>query len=83
MHVFIYSHTHWDREWYLSRNQFQFRLIRTVDEIIDVLQAENSFEVFVLDGQTCVLEDYLEIRPERRPLLQELIAAGKLVIGPW
>lgn len=83
MNVFIYSHTHWDREWYLSQNQFQFRLIRTVDEIIEVIQAENSFNVFVLDGQTCVLDDYLEIRPERRGVLEELIRAGKLVIGPW
>ena len=83
MKVFIYSHTHWDREWYLSQNQFQFRLIRTVDEILDVLRAENSFNVFVLDGQTCVLEDYLELRPEQRPLLMELIRAGKLAVGPW
>lgn len=83
MKVFIYSHTHWDREWYLSQNQFQFRLIRTVDEILAFLRAENSFNVFVLDGQTSVLEDYLELRPEQRPLLAELIRAGKLAIGPW
>lgn len=83
MKVFVYSHTHWDREWYLSQNQFQYRLIRTVDEILDVLDADNSFNVFVLDGQTCVIEDYLELRPEQEARLRALIAAGKLAIGPW
>lgn len=83
MTVYIYSHTHWDREWYLSQNQFQYRLIRTVDEILDVLEADNSFNVFVLDGQTSVIEDYLELRPDGKERLRRLIAAEKLVIGPW
>ncbi len=81
--VFLYSHTHWDREWYLSQNQFQYRLIWTIDEIIDILKADNGFETFVLDGQTSILTDYLELRPERQEEIQALVAAGKLVIGPW
>ena len=35
--VFIYSHTHWDREWYLSQTQFQYRLVRKMIEMIDKL----------------------------------------------
>ncbi|MCF7855697.1 MAG: hypothetical protein K9N51_12930 [Candidatus Pacebacteria bacterium] len=81
--VFMYSHTHWDREWYLSQTQFQYRLIRTLDEIVEVLLADNSFETFVLDGQTSIVEDYLDLRPERRELLTQLISDGKIVIGPW
>ncbi len=81
--LFIYSHTHWDREWYLSQNQFQYRLIRTIDEIIDLLAADNGFNTFVLDGQTSIIEDYLELRRDRAPTLRQLIAAGKLVVGPW
>jgi alpha-mannosidase len=81
--LYLYSHTHWDREWYLSQNQFQYRLIRTVDDIVDVIEADNSFETFVLDGQTSIIDDYLEIRPDRREKLAELIAEGKLVVGPW
>jgi alpha-mannosidase len=83
MKVYLYSHTHWDREWYLSQNQFQYRLIRTVDDIVDRVEADNSFETFVLDGQTSIIDDYLEIRPERREKLGGLISEGKLVIGPW
>ncbi len=83
MKVFIYSHTHWDREWYLSQTQYQYRLIRTIDEIIERIEAHEGFDVFVLDGQTCVIQDYLELRPERAADVRRLIGAGKLVIGPW
>ena len=83
MKLFMYSHTHWDREWYLSQNQFQFRLIRTIDEIVGMILADNLFSTFVLDGQTSILEDYLAIRPERSAVIRELVAAGRLVIGPW
>jgi len=83
MKLFMYSHTHWDREWYLSRNQFQSRLIRTLDGIIALLDADNGFDTFVLDGQTSIVEDYLELRPERSDKIRSLIAAGKLAIGPW
>ena len=38
---------------------------------------------FQTDGQAIILEDYLEIRPERRAQLQRLAREGKLVIGPW
>ncbi|MCF7853474.1 MAG: hypothetical protein K9N51_01655 [Candidatus Pacebacteria bacterium] len=81
--VFIYSHTHWDREWYLSQVQFQTRLARTVDEILDTLAADNAFDTFVLDGQTSIIEDYLEMRPERRDQMERMMQEGKLAIGPW
>jgi len=83
MRVFIYSHTHWDREWYLSQTQFQYRLVRTVDEILEVLESTDSFTQFVFDGQTSILEDYLEVRPERADDLRRLISTGRLSIGPW
>src|SRR5262249_50788613 len=38
---------------------------------------------FLLDGQTVVLEDYLEIRPEQRGALAEACRAGRIAIGPW
>lgn len=81
--VLIYSSTHWDREWYLSQTQFQYRLIRTIDEIMELLSAGDGMNVFVLDGQTCIVKDYLELRPEREAELRRMIADGKLVIGPW
>ena len=38
---------------------------------------------FLLDGQTAVVDDYLEVRPEAEERLRALVAAGRLAIGPW
>src|SRR6185503_14312188 len=42
-----------------------------------------SYKHFHLDGQTIVLEDYLEIRPEQEPRLRRAIEEGRILIGPW
>lgn len=81
--IYIVSHTHWDREWYLSQRQFQYLLGTTFDEILDLLDDDQRFRYFVADGQTSLLEDYLEIRPGRQDQLQRLLREGRLAIGPW
>ena len=81
--VHLISHTHWDREWYLTREQFRLRLVDLVDRVIDMLHADSGYTYFHLDGQTIVLEDYLEIRPERAEDLRELVRSGRLLVGPW
>jgi mannosylglycerate hydrolase len=78
----IVSHTHWDREWYRTFQAFRARLVDTVDRVLDLLEQDPGFH-FLLDGQTIVLEDYLEIRPARRAALAAACRAGRLAIGPW
>jgi len=80
--VSAYYHTHWDREWYLPFRSYQVRLAGVVDEILERLES-NVLPCFMLDGQTVVLEDYLELRPENRERLQTLVQSGRLSIGPW
>jgi mannosylglycerate hydrolase len=80
--VFIFSHTHWDREWYRTFQEFRFGLVKAMDQILNLLQAK-EYDYFVLDGQTVVLEDYLEIRPELKDALKKRVSSGNLVIGPW
>lgn len=79
--VFIVPHTHWDREWYLPFQKFRYILVQLIDELLKILN-EQDFE-FMLDGQTIVLEDYNEIRPERMPELLQRIREGKINVGPW
>lgn len=81
--VIVVPHTHWDRAWYLTFEQFRMRLVRLTDKLIDLLKSNERFKCFVFDGQTVVIEDYLEIRPERCDELKELVASGRLLIGPW
>jgi alpha-mannosidase len=80
-HFWVVPHTHWDREWYLPLEQFRMLLARTVDELLDVLDADDRL-VFTLDGQTIVVDDYLQLRPERRDQLVRLIDSGRVAIGP-
>lgn len=77
------AHTHWDREWYRTFEQFRMILVELVDDIIDILETQPDFKNFHLDGQTVVLADYLEIRPEKFQTLKNLVQQKKLFIGPW
>jgi alpha-mannosidase len=41
------------------------KLVRLIDKLLAILAADPSYAHYTLDGQTVVLEDYLEVRPER------------------
>lgn len=81
--AYVISHTHWDREWYQTFQQYRRRLVRMIDGLIDTLEKDESYRCFHFDGQTVVLEDYLRIRPANRERLRRQIQAGRIVIGPW
>jgi len=81
--IYLLSSTHWDREWYQTFQGFRYRLVPTTNEIIETLESNPEFGVFHFDGQTIVLEDFLEIEPDKKERLAELIRKEKLVIGPW
>ncbi len=75
--------THWDREWHQSFQDFRYRLVRLLDEVLDGLDSGSLRGPFQTDGQSVILEDYLEVRPERRAQVQEFVRQGRLVVGPW
>ncbi len=81
--LFVVSHTHWDREWYEPFQVYRAWLVRCIDKLLDIFETDPAFAYFLLDGQTIVLEDYLEVRPARAQTLRNLIGAGKLHVGPW
>ncbi len=81
--AYLVSHTHWDREWYRTFQQFRLDLVRTVDGILDTLERDARFTHFLLDGQTVVLDDYLAMRPHAGERLRHQIASGRLAVGPW
>ncbi len=83
LHIILVPHTHWDREWYQTFQQFRMRLIKTVDLLLDVLDSDLQFYHFMLDGQTVVLDDYLEVKPEQRERLAGYIRSGRILTGPW
>ncbi len=81
--IAVVPHTHWDREWYEPFQTFRLKLLRLIDGLLDQMERDSSYSHFLLDGQTAVIDDYLEIRPENEPRLHALAAAGRITIGPW
>ncbi len=79
----VISHSHWDREWYLPYEKHHMLFVEFMDTLIETLEKDEAFQSFHLDGQTILLEDYLEVRPERAPQLKALIEAKRLHVGPW
>ncbi|EKY4104870.1 mannosylglycerate hydrolase [Enterobacter hormaechei] len=81
--VHITPHMHWDREWYFTTEASRILLVNNMEEILTRLEQDTEYKYYVLDGQTAVLEDYFSVKPENRPRVKALVAAGKLIIGPW
>lgn len=81
--IYYFSGTHWDREWYQPFAGFRYRLLRMVDNLLDLIEKDPDYKTFHFDGQTVVLEDYTEIRPERKEELCRRIREGRILVGPW
>lgn len=79
----IISHSHWDREWYLPYEHHHMLEVEFMDTLIKTLEEDKDFKSFHLDGQTIMLEDYLQVRPEKKDVLKKLIKEKRIHVGPW
>jgi len=79
----VVSNTHWDREFRRSFEKTRRRLLTMLDITLDILQRDPQYHSFTMDGHCIMLEDYLEMRPERRPLVEQLLKDNRLIAGPW
>src|SRR5438270_3449154 len=80
--VYIVPHTHWDREWYATFETFRTQLVELWDQLLTLTEADPDFR-FLMDGQTVVIDDYLEVRPEARGRLERAVRSGQIQVGPW
>lgn len=81
-HYCVISHTHWDREWYQTQEEFRMRLIDLIDHLLQILDEEPDY-IFHMDAQTIVFEDYWEVRPEMKEKCCKYIREGRILAGPW
>ena len=80
--ILLYLHTHWDREWYWSLGAYRTQLVQVVESIVQMLE-QGELDNFMLDGQTCLLEDLAEIAPSLTARITNLVQKRSLSIGPW
>ena len=80
--VYVVPHTHWDREWYATFETFRTQLVELWDQLLTLTEADPDFR-FLMDGQTVVIDDYLEVRPEARARLDRAVRDRQIQVGPW
>ncbi len=80
--ICILMHTHWDREWYFTKDETKVLLSNHMKEVIEFLE-ENEDIIYILDGQSVMIDDFLQISPKWEKRLKKLSKKGQLRIGPW
>ena len=83
MRIYYFASTYWDREWYLPFQGFRVKLLQVAEQIIKNLEEVPGYHRFTFDGQTVVLDDINEIRPDLSQHLKQLVSDEKLNVGPW
>jgi len=81
--VFVVPHTHWDREWLGTFEEYRVALVQFWHALLDLLEQNPEFKTFLLDGQTALITDFLEVVPEAADRIRGLARAGRLEVGPW
>lgn len=78
----LVPHFHWDKEWYFTKSESNIALQKNINELFDNFK-NTDYKFFTLDGQTSILDDYLEVEPNGLNKLKTNISKGKMIIGPW
>lgn len=80
--VHLINHTHWDREWFLTSIYTRQWIPGLIDKIRQLV-TDNPDYHYLLDGQTLIIEDLLEIEPGYGATVRELVNSQNLIIGPY
>lgn len=79
----VVSNTHWDREFRRSFEKTRRNLLIMLDTTLDILERDSKYHSFTMDGHSIMIDDYLEMRPERREQVEKFVQEGRLIIGPY
>lgn len=80
--VHIINHTHWDREWYFSTMDSLVLSDSIFSEVLEELEM-NENALFTLDGQISIVNEYLQLHPEKKETIIALAKSKRLSLGPW
>lgn len=84
--IHLITHNHWDREWIFTAKYANRWLPTFFNNLFARLEAEPEYR-FVLDGQTLIIEDYLNQLPPdeaaaRARDIRRFVKSGQLQVGP-
>lgn len=75
-------HTHWDPFWYFTSQDSMVVFSYNMKEMLRAFD-EKKIEDFFLDGQTAAIDEYIDVHPEDKEKISQLVTDGKLIIGPF
>lgn len=81
--IHVIAHTHWDQEWYFTRQDSMVLASYNFADVIDTLEQDPAYTCYHLDGQMAVVEDFLVINPDYRARLEKLVRGKRIFVGPW
>ncbi|MDH1127713.1 glycoside hydrolase family 38 C-terminal domain-containing protein [Enterobacter quasihormaechei] len=81
--IHVIAHTHWDQEWYFTRQDSMVLASYNFADVIDTLEQDPAYSCYHLDGQMAVVEDFLAINPDYRARLEKLVKEKRIFVGPW
>jgi len=81
--AYILPHTHWDREWRYPIWKNRMLLVNFMEELLHILDTDEEYRCFLLDGQVAPILDYLEVMPEMHEKVTGYIKDGRIAVGPW
>ena len=77
--LYLVPHTHWDREWYFSKDTGDVLLNHMINDLFHL--GENS--PMMLDGQFSLIDDYILTNPNRKNQIIKLFKNKMISSGPF
>lgn len=82
--IYLVPHTHWDKEWYFTKNVSSVFMYWNIEKIYDFFQdKKNENFKFVYDSQFSIVNDYLNINRDNKFKIEEMIKKNQLIVSPW
>ncbi|QVJ96187.1 glycosyl hydrolase [Mycoplasma mycoides subsp. capri] len=81
--IYVVCHTHWDKEWYFTKQDSDVLLCSNLNQITKILSSNDEYKSFTYDGQVSIIDDYLTYYPENEAQIKKLCEQKKLIVGPW
>lgn len=50
----------------MAFEQHRMRLVELFEDLFDLFENDSDFDSFHLDGQTILIDDYLEVSPDKK-----------------
>ena len=81
--VFVFNHGHMDIEWYKTIDGYRMWVADIIDTLYDRCLNNDDYKTYVFDGAVFLLDDLVREFPAYESKIKELVAKGKLTIGPF